>query len=110
MSAKKPKRLSKKQQRAKLHREWRKHYEYLLEFQDSGGCCAICGKPPREGGRRLAIDSDHKTESLRGLLCGNCNRRLKFYLTVEWLRDAANYLESPPLAGIDFPDDSGILA
>ena len=95
---------TKKQQRAKKHREWAKHYKSLLEIQGSGGCCAICGNPPKEGGRRLHLDSDHKTESLRGAICGNCNRRLKYYLTVEWLRDAADYLEDPPLAGIDLSE------
>jgi hypothetical protein len=31
------------------------------------------------------------------LLCGMCNRRLRWYLVPDWLRKAADYLEHPPL-------------
>jgi hypothetical protein len=44
-------------------------YNELLERQD--GCCAIChGK---NGNRRLAVDHDHNTGEVRGLLCTLCN-------------------------------------
>ena len=50
-------------------------YLKLLETQDHG--CAICGSPTSVFGRnkdnRLAVDHDHKTGRIRGLLCGNCN-------------------------------------
>ena len=52
-------------------------YESLLEAQ--GGVCAICGRPERRmsrvGGvvRRLAVDHDHVTGQVRGLLCHDCN-------------------------------------
>lgn len=68
-------------------------YDVLLEFQ--GGGCAICGKPP--GKRKLDMDHDHKTMEVRGLLCTTCNRRLTGRVTIPWLRDAARYLERPPL-------------
>jgi hypothetical protein len=35
------------------------------------GVCAICGLPPN--GRRLAVDHDHETGEIRGLLCAQCN-------------------------------------
>lgn len=92
--------MTKKQKRAALHREWRKNYEDYLRIQGLGERCAICKKPPKPGGRKLAIDSDHKTDLPRGLLCGTCNRRLKFYLKPKWLRAAAEYLENPPLKDI----------
>lgn len=45
---------------------------YDLLFKSQGGKCAICRKPP--GRLRLAVDHDHSTNSVRGLLCSNCNR------------------------------------
>jgi hypothetical protein len=47
-------------------------YEEMLNKQH--GVCLICGKPPKD--RRLAVDHDHKTGKIRGLLCGICNRHL----------------------------------
>jgi hypothetical protein len=43
----------------------------LLEAQDYR--CAICGRQPKPHGRRLAIDHDHTTGIVRGLLCYRCN-------------------------------------
>ena len=45
-------------------------YDDLLERQ--GGSCAICSTPPVEPAR-LAIDHDHTTGEVRGLLCIPCN-------------------------------------
>lgn len=47
-------------------------YEAMLERQ--GGVCAICGKRPVT--IRLAVDHDHVTGRVRGLLCKRCNRAL----------------------------------
>ena len=44
-------------------------YAELLSAQD--GVCAICFKRPTK--RRLAVDHDHKTGKIRGLLCYPCN-------------------------------------
>ena len=46
-----------------------KKYANLLKKQK--GVCAICGKPPK--GLKLAVDHDHKTGRIRGLLCAYCN-------------------------------------
>ncbi len=51
-----------------------KDYEFLYEKQK--GCCAICGRHSSEFKRRLAVDHNHKTGKVRGLLCVNCNRFL----------------------------------
>jgi hypothetical protein len=52
-------------------------YERLLAFQ--GGRCYACGQVPRV--RRLAVDHDHETGQVRGLLCANdeygCNVQLR---------------------------------
>ncbi|MGH8525107.1 MAG: endonuclease domain-containing protein [Gammaproteobacteria bacterium] len=65
-------------------------YEQYVEI-NGGEHCGICGKEP--DGRRLDRDHDHKTGRPRGLLCWACNRQLRTWATVEWLRSAAMYLE-----------------
>ena len=55
-------------------------YESML-----GGGCNMCGR--EQDGRvsshgtafRLALDHDHSTGRLRGVLCGTCNTRLGWY-------------------------------
>lgn len=49
-------------------------YNELLEQQ--GGVCAICFKTPEEEGVNLAVDHNHKTGEVRGILCRYCNHRL----------------------------------
>jgi len=53
-------------------------YNEMLKEQDN--VCKICKKPEvsRIKGilKRLAVDHDHKTGKVRGLLCNNCNRAL----------------------------------
>ena len=68
-------------------------YLALLEFQE--GLCAICGKPP--GDEKLAIDHDHATKRVRGLVHRKCNAGIGFFEDdPEKLRDALQYLEFPP--------------
>jgi hypothetical protein len=62
----------------------------LLSAQD--GRCAICGA--ERGTRRLAIDHDHTTGFIRGLLCVRCNTGLgSFRDDPELLRKAIEYLD-----------------
>ncbi len=49
-------------------------YNELLEKQDH--CCAICDKHENEFKTRLAVDHNHETGEIRGLLCTYCNHRL----------------------------------
>jgi hypothetical protein len=51
-------------------------YRALLMAQD--GRCAICGRLPRN--RRLAVDHDHNTGEVRGLLCYTCNHFVLRYV------------------------------
>lgn len=72
----------------------RPHYESMLATQN--GVCAICGRLPSEK-RKLDMDHDHKEMFIRGLLCVRCNRALPSWMTAEWLRKAADYLERAPV-------------
>lgn len=66
-------------------------YNQMLEDQD--GVCAICGKPDEVEGRRMAVDHNHDTGEVRGLLCGTCNRGLgNFQDNIEMLEKAKDYL------------------
>lgn len=47
-------------------------YDAMLAKQN--GVCAICKFPPKR--RRLAVDHNHKTGKVRGLLCWRCNYAL----------------------------------
>jgi len=65
------------------HLRWllEKRYGITLEQYNEmvgvqGGRCAICNKLPKgtsHTSRRLAVDHDHATNTVRGLLCGPCN-------------------------------------
>lgn len=53
-------------------------YDDMLAMQDGG--CAACGQPETHrnqwGVISLAVDHDHDSGHLRGLLCARCNRAL----------------------------------
>jgi hypothetical protein len=60
--------------------------------------CAICQKHESEFKNSLAVDHDHITGEVRGLLCWQCNRSLgKFRDHMENLQRAAAYVTLPPL-------------
>lgn len=58
-----------------------------------GERCGICGAEPSTT-RRLDRDHCHRTGKSRGLLCWACNKQLRGWMTPEWLRKAAAYLEA----------------
>lgn len=66
-----------------------------LELEEAqGNKCAICGKLQDDNSRRLALDHDHTTDEIRGLLCSNCNSALGMAEdNPSVLRAAADYLE-----------------
>lgn len=71
--------------------------QYVVMEESQDGCCAICGRPEtiikRHKVCRLAIDHDHETGEVRGLLCSNCNRGLGMFKdSPNLLWAAANYL------------------
>lgn len=86
--------------RRKLHRVYGIspfEYEQMLDAQ--GGVCAICKNPeatthsPYGKTSELAVDHDHVTGAVRGLLCSTCNFLLgQAKDDPEILRSAADYL------------------
>lgn len=77
-------------------------YEELLATQNN--CCAICNKHESEENRRLAVDHNHKTGEIRGLLCTYCNHRIVGKWTDgNLLRKIADYVEQG--TGWFVPDD-----
>jgi hypothetical protein len=52
------------------------HDEFLALLDAQGGVCAICGNGEQR--RALAVDHDHETGAVRGLLCDRCNPMLGY--------------------------------
>lgn len=67
-------------------------YEELLAKQFF--CCAVCARHQDEFDRNFAVDHNHKTREIRGLLCNNCNHRLiGRHTDGQLLRAMADYVE-----------------
>ena len=71
--------------------------DYKLLLDKQGGVCGICQQPEMstyKGTRRLlAVDHNHASGIVRGLLCANCNTGLgKFKDDSGRLLAASNYL------------------
>lgn len=67
-------------------------YNELLEKQKH--CCAVCGKHEDEEKKNLAVDHNHITGEIRGLLCNYCNRRIVGrHRDGDLLRRVADYIE-----------------
>lgn len=92
--AKDPERTREADRRADLRRHYGievEDYERMLAEQ--GGVCAIC-QQGCSSGRRLAVDHDHETGVVRGLLCARCNAGIgQLREDPETLRAAIVYLE-----------------
>jgi hypothetical protein len=53
--------------------------DYRWMFIHQRGKCGICGLPQSLFTRALAVDHDHKTGEVRGLVCPSCNASLPHY-------------------------------
>lgn len=77
---------------------------YEAQGRKCYGCQRAAGKDESGRGRtpRLAVDHDHKTGKIRGLLCRLCNRDVlgHFGDDPEALRRLADYVENPPAVAI----------
>ena len=66
-------------------------YNFLLESQNNK--CKIC-KRECSSGKSLAVDHNHDTGEVRGLLCKNCNIGLgMFFDNLDFLESAVLYLK-----------------
>lgn len=72
-------------------------YDALLELQ--GGGCAVCGGKPKS--KRLAVDHDHKTGAVRGLLCKRHNKDAlgSLHDSIAQVTALWHYLNTPPASG-----------
>lgn len=83
-------------QRKRRHGTSREEYAAMVEVAD--GKCQICGVDPRSTDGRgdyLAVDHDHSTGLIRGILCRPCNLALGYMQDdPDRLVAAARYLEA----------------
>jgi hypothetical protein len=67
---------------------------YAVLYATQGGVCAICRRATGRA-RRLAVDHDHRTGVVRGLLCSPCNTMLGHGRDqVAFFLRAVDYLQS----------------
>ena len=71
---------------------------YNEMLAEQGGGCAICGRSAEEVGTRfkhLAVDHNHDTGLIRGLLCTKCNTAIGLFEDdVDRLSRAIEYIRS----------------
>lgn len=72
---------------------------YLALYEAQGGACYICRKKP--GKRRLAVDHNHETGEVRGLLCAGSERGCNVILgdirdNIDTAKRIVAYLQDPP--------------
>ena len=73
--------------------------DYDKLFESQNGKCALCGADANDtvNGKvtRLAVDHNHETGEIRGLLCGNCNRGIgNLQDSTKILTKAIDYLKN----------------
>lgn len=71
--------------------------EYWEIYETQGGRCYICTRANGKV-RKLAVDHDHESGLVRGLLCKPCNRGILGHSRdeIEFFKRAISYLENPP--------------
>lgn len=105
-----------RQRRAARVRLLREVYGLTLEEYDAmliaqGGVCAICREEPT---RSLAVDHDHATGQVRGLLCIRCNRAIGNLRDdpnlarrlAEYLDSVSNKWQTPDRTSVNLADGS----
>ena len=70
--------------------------EYEELFAKQNGLCAICSQPEKltkdNKLHKMAVDHNHETMQVRGLLCMNCNTRLGYFESKNLLTRMVSYL------------------
>lgn len=67
--------------------------EYEEKLLRQNNACDICKKPATAFKRSLAVDHNHKTGKVRGILCMYCNHRFVGRFTLLKARVLLEYLE-----------------
>lgn len=68
--------------------------DYNKMFLLQKGCCKICNRHQSEFKRALAVDHNHETKKIRGLLCPSCNTGIGHLQdSIDILKKAIEYLE-----------------
>ena len=75
--------------------------EYWAIYEAQGGRCYICRRATGKA-KKLAVDHDHLTGEVRGLLDLRCNRNVLGHSRddVEFFKRAIEYLENPPARAV----------
>jgi len=75
--------------------------DYAKLYLHQGGVCAGCRRAKGTGRRRLAVDHNHETGEVRGLLCSPCNQLVGHFRDdpQAFLR-LAEYLVNPPARAV----------
>lgn len=69
--------------------------QYDAMFNSQSGCCKICRIDANKLKKPLAVDHDHKTGRVRGLLCYHCNWLIGHAKEqIPILRETIKYLEN----------------
>jgi Recombination endonuclease VII len=87
-----PEQHKKLERKSYLKKRWGlsvEEYQKMSEAQDHK--CAICQQVETEN-RSMAVDHDHKTGKIRGLLCRPCNTSLAQFENTDSLSRAVEYL------------------
>jgi hypothetical protein len=72
-----------------------KEWEQIFDTQ--GRVCAGCKRPPSDFKHTFAVDHDHSTHLIRGILCWKCNSLLPVRKNLkELLQNLLTYLADPP--------------
>lgn len=70
--------------------------QYLELLESQGGGCYVCAKTEAEEGKALAVDHDHATGEVRGILCQYCNHRVVGrHRDADKMQRVADYLRGP---------------
>lgn len=64
--------------------------DYRNMHRRQRGRCALCRRKSLRN--KLAIDHNHETQKVRGLLCSACNRALAYLENIAWRTRAETYL------------------
>jgi hypothetical protein len=76
-------------------------WQQVFDYQQ--GLCGVCRQPligttAKGRSRVINLDHDHKTGECRGLVCFQCNAKLREGFTIELVTAILNYITNPPVS------------